>query len=85
MSGTGDFHKDQESKFSDEEIRALIKSAASVLQQQWYEDPHIATNPAANTALAMIAYNEMIDHRWMRYYGQEWHKRSHVLIEPEEE
>lgn len=49
-------------KYSDDEIRELIDNAAASLKYEW-NSCGMAEIAAAQTALAMITYNEMVDSR----------------------
>lgn len=61
MSGTGDILLDMESKYSDIEIRDVINRS--------HISQIVCNIGLLEKAKAMIAYNQMVDQRWVRYYG----------------
>jgi hypothetical protein len=55
--------RDMATKYSDDEIRELIKVSWAAIRDEWDENGESA-NACANIAQAMIAYNNMISERW---------------------
>jgi hypothetical protein len=77
MSGTGDMKKDFETKYSDEIIKRLIGGA----QGKHFDN----ANSRQICALALIAYNNMIDQRWVRYHAIKLDDETRdLLIEQDE-
>jgi hypothetical protein len=74
--------RDMESKFTDEEIQDQIYWAQNSLPRNQETSVELM-NAHSNLALAMVAYNEMIDRRWERYYGDKFQQHAHVLIKEE--
>lgn len=78
MSGTGDMQKDLETKYSDKLIRGCIDRAEGARFD--------AARALHSGAQAMIAYNNMIDQRWIRYYGVHLDGGHEAeLVEPDKE